>query len=267
MNEGDIREHNRESWDRQVGEGNRWTRPVSPEVIANARRGDFHIVLTPTIPVPAAWFPTLQDTRTLCLASAGGQQAPILAAAGATVTVLDNSPRQLDQDRMVAGREGLEMDIVEGDMADLSVFPDASFDLVFHPCSNVFVPKVLPVWQECFRVLRNGGVLLAGFTNPVRYIFDDERKENGNLEVRYPLPYSDLDYLNESHIQENIRSGLAFEFGHTLHDQIGGQLKAGFLLSGFYEDRYGDVESDPLSRFLDTFIATRAIKLSSSRDG
>jgi hypothetical protein len=40
---------------------------------------------------------------------AAGQQGPILAAAGARVTVLDNSPRQLSQDRMVAERDGLEI--------------------------------------------------------------------------------------------------------------------------------------------------------------
>ncbi|EMI17706.1 Methyltransferase type 11 [Rhodopirellula maiorica SM1] len=260
MNEGDVLKHNRESWDKQVDEGNRWTKPVDQATIRRAKNGDFEIVLTPTIPVPADWFPPLDGTKTLCLAAAGGQQAPVLAAAGAEVTVFDNSPRQLDQDRYVAEREGLQMSFVEGDMADLSVFDSESFDFVFHPCSNTFVPNVVPVWRECFRVLRHGGILMAGFTNPIRYIFDDERKENGNLEVRYPLPYSDLDYLDQEHIKQSIESGYALEFGHTLEDQIGGQLAAGFLLTGFYEDRYGESDFDPLSKFLDTFIATRAIK-------
>ena len=34
---------------------------------------------------------------------------------------------------------------------------DESFDVVFHPVSNVFAPRVRPVWQEAFRVLRPGG--------------------------------------------------------------------------------------------------------------
>jgi len=42
-------------------------------------------------------------------------------------------------------------------MKDLAVFPVASFDLIFHPVANVFVPDVLPVWRECARVLRPGG--------------------------------------------------------------------------------------------------------------
>jgi len=260
MNESEVCKHNQDAWDKQVDQNNRWTKPVDRETIQSARTGDFAIVLTPTKPVPVDWFPPLQGTETLCLASAGGQQAPLFAAAGATVTVFDSSPRQLDQDRFVAKRDGLNMKFVEGDMADLSIFADDSFDFIFHPCSNTFAPDALPVWRECYRVLRSGGVLMAGFTNPMRYIFDDERKENGNLEVRYTLPYSDLDHRNDKHIEDLINAGKPLEFGHTLEDQIGGQLNAGFLLTGFYEDRYPESDNDPLSKYLDTFIATRAVK-------
>ncbi len=104
----------------------------------------------------------------LCLASGGGQQAPILAAAGANVTVFDNSPAQLRQDALVAQREGLPLRTVQGDMRDLSAFGDDSFDLIFHPVSNIFVPEVRPVWRECYRVVRPGGVLLMGTLNPIR---------------------------------------------------------------------------------------------------
>ncbi|QDV70514.1 Ubiquinone biosynthesis O-methyltransferase [Rosistilla carotiformis] len=260
MHESDVRRHNQKAWDKQVDRCDRWTTPVDRETIQRARCGDFAIVLTPIKPVPADWFPPLTGLKTLCLASSGGQQAPVLAAAGAEVTVFDNSPSQLGQDRLVADRDGLDITCVEGDMVDLSMFSDQSFDLIFHPCSNSFVPKVLPVWRECHRVLRSGGVLLAGFTNPMRFLFDDERKENGNLEVRYPLPYSDLDHLDEVHIQEAIDAEKPLEFGHTLEDQIGGQLRAGLMLTGFYEDRFPKTDNDPLSDFLDTFIATRAVK-------
>ncbi len=173
----DILAYNRRAWDRQAEKGNRWTVPVGPDVIAAARRGDWQVVLTPTRPVPADWFPALAGLDVLCLASGGGQQGPVLAAAGAAVTVLDNSPAQLARDRLVADREGLEVRTVQGDMADLSAFPEGSFGLVFHPCSNCFVPDVRPVWQEAFRVLRPGGVLLAGFCNPALHVFDDALAE------------------------------------------------------------------------------------------
>jgi ubiquinone/menaquinone biosynthesis C-methylase UbiE len=72
------------------------------------------------------------------------------------VTSFDLSDAQLGSDRLVAEREGLSVRCEQGDMADLARFADASFDLVFHPASNVFVPDVLAVWRECKRVLRPG---------------------------------------------------------------------------------------------------------------
>jgi 2-polyprenyl-3-methyl-5-hydroxy-6-metoxy-1,4-benzoquinol methylase len=112
----DILDYNRRAWDRQVERGNRWMVPVGPEEVARARRGDWRIVLTPTRPIPGDWFPPLKGLDVLCLASGGGQQSPILAAAGANVTVLDNSPEQLAQDRLVADRERLVIETVQGDM-------------------------------------------------------------------------------------------------------------------------------------------------------
>jgi SAM-dependent methyltransferase len=253
----DILDYNRRAWNRQVERGNRWTVPVGPEVTAAARQGDWQILLTPTRPVPRHWFPALPSRDVLCLASGGGQQGPILAAAGARVTVLDNSPRQLDQDRMVAERDGLHIATVEGDMADLSAFAAESFDLVVHPVSNNFVPDIRPVWREVHRVLKPGGALLAGFGNPVVYIFDWSRWEHGVLEVRYRLPYSDLESLPDE--EKEKRAGEPLEWSHTLEDQIGGQLDAGLLLAGFYEDYAGEPD-DLLGRYMPTFIATRAVK-------
>src|SRR5215207_6015772 len=167
----DVRDYNRRAWDRQVGLGNEWTRPVGPEVIEAARGGRWSVLLTEQKPVPREWFPAeMRGLEVLCLASGGGQQAPTLAAAGARVSVLDNSPAQLAQDRAVAAREGLDLQTFEGDMADLSRFGDESFDLVFHPVSNLFAADVRPVWREAFRVLRRGGLLLAGFLNPALFI-------------------------------------------------------------------------------------------------
>lgn len=254
----DVRGYNREAWDRQVEGGNQWTVPVGPEVIEAARRGRWEVLLTDTKPVPREWFPAMAGADILCLASGGGQQAPTFAAAGANVTVLDNSPKQLAQDAFVAERESLDMKTVQGDMRDLSVFVDESFDLVFHPVSNLFVPEVGPVWNEAFRVLRKGGALLAGFLNPVVYVFDLELADRtGEIRVEYVLPYSDATSRSEQELGRQMERGEPLEFSHTLEEQIGGQIRAGFLISGFYEDRHRD---DPIAAFMPTLVATRAIK-------
>src|SRR5688572_27492395 len=94
QHEIDVRTYNRRAWNSLVAGGNRWTVPVTPEVVARARQGEIDILLTPAKPVPRAWFPELRDKDVLCLACGGGQQGPILAASGAKVTVFDNSPSQ-----------------------------------------------------------------------------------------------------------------------------------------------------------------------------
>src|SRR5918998_2857795 len=234
----DVRGYNREAWDREVERGNEWTVPVEEDVIEAARRGRGEVLLTNTKPVPKAWFPDLEGADVLCLASGGGQQAPTFAAAGASVTVLDNSPGQLAQDRFVADREALDLETLQGDMRDLSAFADGGFDLVFHPVSNLFVPEVVPVWHEAFRVLRSGGALLAGFLNPVVYVFDLELADDtGEVRVRYQLPYADADSKTEEEVRRQMERGEPLEFSHTLEEQIGGQIEAGVFFSRLFQKR------------------------------
>ncbi len=253
----DIRSYNREAWNREVEGGqSRWTQPVSPEIIEKARQGDFAILLTENILVPLKWFPPLKGADVLCLASGGGQQGPVLAAAGARVTVFDNSPAQLKQDQLVAERESLSIRTVEGDAADLSAFADSSFDLVFNPCSTVFMPDVRAVWKECARVLRPGGVLMTGSMNPVHYIFDLYKADEGILEVAHAIPYSDLTSIPQEDLEEHMEKGLPVEFGHSLTDLLGGQCAAGFVITDLYEDYMPD---SPLHAFHPSYLATRAV--------
>jgi SAM-dependent methyltransferase len=255
-----IQEHNSTAWDREVDISCEWTVPVDSETIAAARRGDWTLRLAPLRPVPREWFGDIVGKDLLCLASGGGQQAPKLAAAGAKVTSFDNSAKQLEQDMLVAEREGLNIRIEKGDAADLSRFADGSFDLIYNPCSNLFMPDLKPVWAECFRVLRPGGTLLVGFVKPELFIFDLEKEENeGVIEVRFKLPYSDVDSLTEAELQAKIESGEPLEYSHTLEDQIGGQTATGFHIVGLFEDYWADSER-PLNGYFPNFVATRAVK-------
>ena len=248
--------HNRAAWDREVEADNEWTRPVGPEVIARAREGDWSVVLIGYEPVPRDWFPAdLAGVAVLGLASGGGQQGPVLAAAGARVTVFDNSPRQLARDQEVAAREGLVLRTVLGDMRDLSAFPDASFDLVFHPVSNLFCPDLAPVWREAFRVLRPGGLLLAGFMNPDIFVFDVGALERGEFVVRHALPFNTLDLAGAERLEYYADGPV--EYSHSLTSQLGGQMTAGFSLTHLAEAPH---HADATQRYMPGYIATRALK-------
>jgi hypothetical protein len=132
--------------------------------------------------------------------------------------------------------------------------------MIFHPVSNCFVSDVLPVWRECFRVLKKDGKLMAGMANPIVYLFDDDyESKDSDLKVVNQIPYSDAKELTDGQKKEYREKGYPFEFGHTLQDLVGGQLQTGFKLIDFYEDKH-DHKDHPLYEKMNTYFATLAIK-------
>lgn len=237
--------------DRWIEEGWEWGTPISHETYVKATEGKWDVVLTPTRPVPHEWFGSLAGKKVLGLASGGGQQIPVFAALGAECTVLDYSEKQLESERMVAEREGYPVNLVRADMTKPLPFADESFDLIFHPVSNCYVEEVRPIFRECFRVLKPGGILLGGFDNGINYILDEKEEYLQNC-----LPFNPL--KNPEQMRQLEAAGDGVQFSHTLEEQIGGQLEAGFLLTDVYEDTNGAGRLH--EHGIPTFWATRAVK-------
>jgi len=252
-----IIKHNAEIWDKQAKSQCAWSIPVSSKVINNAKKGTWQIHITKK-PIPTNWLPlNIKGKDILCLASGGGQQAPVLAAAGANVTVVDASIKQLEQDDFVAKRDNLSLTTIQCDMRDLSQISNACFDYIIHPISNLYIPDLTDLWKECYRVLKIKGLLLASFYNPALFIFDrdDELTGKGLLRPKFKLPYSALkDNKNINNSEE------AITFGHTLSEQISKQIDAGFAITGFYEDDHPSPRF-LIESFMQTMIATKAVKL------
>ena len=257
----EICRHNSSVWDQEALEQKPWSQPVSQDIVASAMQGEWAIHITKK-PIPRSWLPQdIKGKDVLCLASAGGQQAPVLAAAGANVTVYDISEKQLDQDQYVAQRDDLTLITMQGDMSDLSEVSDSTFDYIINPISNLYIPDTRPVWRECYRVLRNNGVLLASFYNPILFVLDQDvdLESQGLIKPKYTIPYSDVDSLSKEQYQEKIKKGEAIVFGHSLTEQINGQLEAGFKLTGFYEDDHPSPRF-LIEQYMPTMIATKAVK-------
>ncbi len=249
MNYQDI---NARTIDRWVEEGWEWGVPISHEVYEQALQGRWDVVLTPTKPVPHSWFGELEGKRVLGLASGGGQQMPIFAALGAKCTVLDYSEKQLESERMVAAREGYAIRIVHADMTKPLPFEDGSFDLIFHPVSNCYVREVEPVFRECFRVLKTGGVLLCGLGNEVNYLVDENETVISNA-----MPFDPVTNEDQRRLLEDEDCGM--QFSHNMEQQLGGQLKAGFVLTDLYSDTNGEGRLHEMG--IETYVATRAVRL------
>lgn len=252
----DYTQINSVTWDKWVDNGIEWGIPVTHEEYMAATNGEWGVYLTPCRIVPKEWFLPFANTKILGLASGGGQQMPIFSALGAECTVFDNSDRQLLSEREVAEREGYEITMVKGDMTKVLPFVDESFDLIFHPVSNCYIEDVYHVWRECYRVLRKGGVLLAGFDNGLNFMFED----TGSLPltVANKLPFNPLKASKEEY-ERMVEQHEGIQFSHTMEEQIDGQLQAGFQLTALFEDR-DRPGSGLLREYAPQYIATRSVK-------
>ncbi|EQB4900295.1 class I SAM-dependent methyltransferase [Lactiplantibacillus plantarum] len=242
---------NQQTIDRWIEEGWQWGEPLSHELFLKAKQGDYSIFLTPTISVPKSWLGSLKGKKVLGLASGGGQQGPILTALGADVTIIDFSEKQISSEKQVAQREKYNIEAIQGDISERLPFEDETFDLVFHPVSNVYIEKVQPVWEEVVRILKPNGELLAGLDNGINYIVDfNEEKIVNNL------PFNPL--KNPQHMQQVESEQSGVQFSHTIEEQIGGQLKAGLTLLDIYQDTNGTGRLHELN--IPSYWATRAVK-------
>lgn len=130
-------------------------------------------------------------------------------------------------------------------------FEDGEFDIVFNPVSNCYVEEVRPIWKECFRVLKKGGYLISGTDHYVNYIADSDEKEIINT-----LPFNPL--KNPGQMEQLRRDDAGVQFSHSLEEQIGGQLEAGFRLLDIYEDTNGEGRLHEMN--IPTYIAMLSVK-------
>ena len=260
MTKIDITKHNAMAWDEESIEESQWCTPVKSEIIKKARSGEIELKLTPNKFVPSSWVSDIKGKDVLCVGSGGGQQAPILAAAGSNVISYDISQEQLNKDLFVANRDKLKLQTIKGDMSDLSAFEDESCDLIVNAVSDIFVRDIKKVWREFYRVLKPEGELFSGMMNPSFFMFDHtEAEESGVLEVKHKLPYSDIDSLDKKELKRIVEDEVPIIWSHSLETLIGGQTKAGFSIIDLYEDWWSDDET-LLNKFSPTTFVTRARK-------
>lgn len=236
------------SW---VEDGWEWGRPIEHETYVRAQGGEWEIRLTPTIPIPASWWPRIEGADVLGLACGGGQQMPVLTAAGAHCTVLDYAPAQIEGERVVAEREGYQVRLLQADMTHPLPFEGASFDVVVNPVSLCYVREVEPIFREVVRVLRPGGVIVAGFDTGYNYIVDgaEERIVRG-------LPYDPI--ANPELLAGGVEEEEGVQFSHTPGELIGAVCRAGLVIDDAFDDVNGEGRLSELG--IPSMLAIRAHK-------
>jgi len=227
----DIYSRVEQNIDRLVENDVNWSACATPEQLQQAREGNLTLTFGVDGVIPSPWFGDLKGKKVLCLAGAGGLQAPLLACAGADATVIDLSERMLDKDHEIAARENLPIRIEHGNMCDLSRFADASFDLVLNPPSLCYVPDVNPVFREVYRVLKPGGTFIMISMNPIAYVCDWDENARCYKAVNR-MPYNSAEHDGQ---------GDWVEYGHTMESYLGGQIAAGFVITGYLENQTEDI--------------------------
>ncbi len=228
MKDDQVSRHNLKFWTHLVDEKQEYTRPwleLDVDILAAFTRGDIEVMPPPYIYLyPRRVFEGVTDKNVLCLATGGGQQSAAFGLLGAKVTVLDLTPGQLEADRIAAEHYGYDIKTIQGDMRDLSMFADDTFDLVYQAISICFVPEVRQVYSEVARIVKPGGVYRVGHNNPGTVLIE-ESSYNGEGYV-----------LGEPYQGGQIDDADAAEYRHLLSDIFNGLVESGFTIESVCED-------------------------------
>ena len=191
----------------------------------------------------------LPGKEVLCLAGGGGQQSAAFGILGANVTVLDLSPAQLAKDRLVAEHYKLPIKATQGDMRDLSVFAEGSFDIVYHPHSLDFAPDESVVFREVGRVLRPGGIYYFDCVNPFHAGLSEASWNGEEYVIRRPyragdvieVPDSDWTYDRRRHPNADVPATRSYT--RSFADMMNTLAELGFVL--YHVDDRHAVHPDP----------------------
>ncbi|MBS0209486.1 MAG: class I SAM-dependent methyltransferase [Planctomycetes bacterium] len=215
--------------------------------------------------IDGRWLGDVRGKRLLCLASGGGQQSALYAAAGAIVTVVDISAAMLALDRQVAEERGIDLQIVETSMDDLSMFAPASFDAVIHPVSTCYVPDIGAVYREVARVICAGGVYVSQHKQPTS-LQASTLPHGGSYTI--DVPYESREPLPPV-VGSLHREAGTLEFIHRWEDVLGGLCRAGFVIEDLVEPGHGKPDAEPgtfahRSRWIPPYVRIKARRTGSA---
>jgi ubiquinone/menaquinone biosynthesis C-methylase UbiE len=186
----------------------------------------------------------------LCLASGGGSQSVAFALLGARVTVLDLSEAQLARDAEAAAHYGFRVEMVQGDIRDLSRFAPDSFDIVFHAYSLNFVPDARKVFREVARVVRPKGIYKFNCANPFLAGMGTKDWNGEGYLLRLPyvdgaeVIYEDEEWVYKPEAAREIIEGPK-EFRQTFRTLMNGLAENGFVIFAASEETEHEPDAEP----------------------
>lgn len=249
-------EHNARAWDRLARQQAALTQPVRDEDLREPLKSVD----------PLGWLgKSIAGLEVLCLAAGGGKHSILYAASGAGVTVVDISTEMLALDRAVAEERGYQIRAIQGSMDDLSMLPQASFDVVIHPVSTCYVPDVQPVFRQVAGVIRPGGTYVSQHKSP--HSLQTESSLSGS-HYRLEEPYYRQGPLPEEG-PSRLREQGTLEFLHRWEQIVGGICRAGFVIEDLIEPMHAEADAEPGSfghrcQYVAPYVRIKARKVAGS---
>lgn len=182
----------------------------------------------PDIPTEADFrlLGTLDGKRVLELGCGGAQCSIAFAKQGATAIGVDFSGEQLAFARRLCEREGVKIELREGDLADLAFLRADSIDVVFSAYAFGFVDDLGRVFRQVHRVLKEDGPLVFSLPHPAYDMIDDGSDEPLLIRRSY-FDRSPIDYE---------WNGIEFtDYHHTFEDLYTTLLRSGYRVDTVLE--------------------------------
>lgn len=184
----------------------------------------------------------VRGQRAIVLGCGGGQDVLALARMGAVAVGVDASAKQLEYARKHlvhhASEDGAaNASFVEGDVADLSRFDDASFDLAVSIHALGYVEQAGLAVAEAARVLKPGGVLAIAVQHPMHHMRDSAPA----YAIKWPYWTESIDWRWE------FENGAAAEFRaypRTIQQWFEMLTDAGFSVERLIEPQQSNVTGD-----------------------
>ncbi|MDD5189810.1 MAG: class I SAM-dependent methyltransferase [Dehalococcoidales bacterium] len=174
-----------------------------------------------------------------------GHNTRIFARLGAKMTGIDISPKLIAHAREAEKREPLGIRYEVASFSDLSIFPDASFDLALSTMALMDSPSFEGAAREIYRVLKPGSDFFFSITHPCFVTpgfgwtaFQDDP----NIKLTVSEYFSKKQWVESWRFSqlpkpEDVPEFVVPSFGRTLSDYINPLIKTGFTLKELSEPR------------------------------
>ncbi len=177
---------------------------------------------------------SVRGKRVLDLGCGNGQAAITFAKQGAHAIGLDPSPEMLNAAKRWSEREGVKVELHNGDLADLAFMRADSVDLVFSAWAFGGVADLPRVFRQAHRVLRQGAPLVFSIPHPMYDVIDDNDPDQPLLVRR--------SYFDRSPVAD-VNEGPFADHHHTVADIFMALTRNNFRVDALLEPESRDGRS------------------------